>query len=1498
MVSAASFSGQGYEVVIDDEAAGVITGSVGTGVLISVVGSVGAALVTAPAAGVTAASASSSSSSSSVGDPLALIFSVQSIAVMSKVGSLPASYTSFAEVLNIFIFKLAPPRAVREWLRPKKKAPEEGARRLGASYRRPFADDSDASGRFCGNLFWSLLTLVGTVTAHLAYLGVARMCSWEVPGILQLPHGEIKVLLALSMGVLDASIEVLWAPDAAWGWKAVAAMELCATMLFITWFFQKGRQFRRDFKWLPLSNIRRRSNSMGRRRALQENVLSGNGDDENTSRTSSWDEDAAAGFLTKPEVVAIARKELGMSAKEGEVLFHQMDTDGSGVLEYPEFAQTFLDRGLRPKVPFERTTVLEGLAALLFSGRAETGRWIAKDSSVDDEFGRHFYQFSPMHVKYYPRNILFQAGAVLLLTVLGAHAVAQAACLCALALAHTATVVWHAPYALLGQARSEMVSYLALSGSYGLALLAAVGAMPSHDAAAAVVVVQVGGLAQAIVSSIYLSLVAIANAAVLMAEPIAALIFPVAEVETAEDGGDEGGAGPPEVLVRTVTLEALREAVHGPSLLNKATGEEDGHLAIDVQGGLGAAAAAATAAEVRRRRVDVRFEVALAELAADAVGCPRPADLRVANANQQARSKGIANDPKRRGSWLARATHPDNRSAAKKGGGVLSVNEGEVVSLDALCSDMAAPRGRGDDKDLEKGEAKLLGDFSGDGNGDGVPRVSLEPAVAAQFKIVHGALFRVATLLLDERLAPAANAYAGGARAHFMSTGKMLDEEGARVLAAAPGTAAAGATEPCPDSSTRGVSQSGAQGVGASEDNITGAAPDDAAAAKVVAEDEVRKHGGSGGRPGGEQRWSPVEQLWARACENGDAAALVKLSSLLPAHAAGLAAILADEEASARPAAGTVAAHPEALKLRAAALAQSLAADTLAEPGADASQAAVAACLERFARALARRAHADDGDDENAACAKTAAQAAALAVSAASKQQGDSKKARRASVSALELVLAACGPLAAALAPAFLAGVLDAARTLPAAVAREPAEEKAPKRAQGRLSTRLSLQPARAAATEGATEGATKGAIEGTAASRREVRKEAGKRAGRAAEEPSRPSHGKTKEKGARLGDFGAGDPTLNSNYNYNDDGDDDARCEAAEQQGPAGRSVLVTGLKKAGLWGKCGDQVRSAGLEANAVAALAAKDDKWLLENLGLTKVELRKLRSLINELGATVIDVEKIHGRLGTFVGCGDGGCGGGGSGGGSGDDKNRDGRIGGLLGDADAAVDDGSGGGGGKSGSAGASEPDEPYDPATVTFLEGTNLLSILPLLTAEAGGTVSLEEVCNAEFVSDKMLLGFNLNKAQVRRFRRAVQKRFSQVGAGSAAEEGAGASAEAAAARTRAATVEQERCDAQAKSGVVGGAFGGGGGGDVAAEKITAAGSSKAADGAEDALPADWTGRCSTELLESDFAARGTDRGHAALNVAPAVEADLRPLEPPDEDEEGNAAGSVSQGTRI
>ena len=164
-VSAASFSGQGFEVVFDDEAAGVISGFVGTGVLLSIVGSVGAALITAPAAGMAAASASSSSSSS-VGDPLALIFSVQSIAVMSKLGSLPASYTSFAEVLNIFILKLAPPRAVRQWLRPKEEDSEEkgAARRL--SSQGLFDDDSDATDRFC----FCVQTLCGRITERTSAL--------------------------------------------------------------------------------------------------------------------------------------------------------------------------------------------------------------------------------------------------------------------------------------------------------------------------------------------------------------------------------------------------------------------------------------------------------------------------------------------------------------------------------------------------------------------------------------------------------------------------------------------------------------------------------------------------------------------------------------------------------------------------------------------------------------------------------------------------------------------------------------------------------------------------------------------------------------------------------------------------------------------------------------------------------------------------------------------------------------------------------------------------------------------------------------------------------------------------------------------------------------------------------------------------------------------------------------------------------------------------------
>ena len=72
-------------------------------------------------------------------------------------------------------------------------------------------------------------------------------------------------------------------------------------------------------------------------------------------------------------------------------------------------------------------------------------------------------------------------------------------------------------------------------------------------------------------------------------------------------------------------------------------------------------------------------------------------------------------------------------------------------------------------------------------------------------------------------------------------------------------------------------------------------------------------------------------------------------------------------------------------------------------------------------------------------------------------------------------------------------------------------------------------------------------------------------------------------------------------------------------------------------------------------------------------------------------------------------------------------------------------------------GADEEEGGVDPRTaacLSFLAKANLEDIFPQIKAEAGGSVSVEDLCNPDMVSDAMLLSFELNKAEIRRYHSA------------------------------------------------------------------------------------------------------------------------------------------------
>ena len=267
---------------------------------------------------------SSSGSSNAASDPMTLIFLVQAVAVTSKLSAMPSSYSDFAGGFSIFLLQVPLP-----WV----GSDDDDRRRLGANGDDGFFgnDGTEATEVMQGHLFWAALVIIGMTILHGVALAVLNWMATAVPGSMQFPHAEVKVLLAISMGAMDCSFAVLASASTAPGWKLVAATEVVATMTFVGWFITKERDFVTRVRWVPLSNVKR----FGMLRW---------GDDK----------DKITGYLTQAEVVSMAR-EAGQTKEQGEALFAELDVNNDGMLDYSEFSlqQELESLGINCKVVFE-----------------------------------------------------------------------------------------------------------------------------------------------------------------------------------------------------------------------------------------------------------------------------------------------------------------------------------------------------------------------------------------------------------------------------------------------------------------------------------------------------------------------------------------------------------------------------------------------------------------------------------------------------------------------------------------------------------------------------------------------------------------------------------------------------------------------------------------------------------------------------------------------------------------------------------------------------------------------------------------------------------------------------------------------------------------------------------------------------------------------------------------------------------------------------------------
>jgi hypothetical protein len=174
--------------------------------------------------------------------------------ITGRLSSMPSSYTDgFAGSFGMFNLQTSPPWWAKGAMNMEWDKDDDGngtaddnseGRRLGVFY-----DDSEATQKMRGHLFNTCFVVLFTLLLHGFGLLVARHKGWAVPGMLTFPQVEIKVALALAVGILDTCLFVLVSSESVAFWKVVAALELAAILSFIAWFSAKGMEFQRDIQY-------------------------------------------------------------------------------------------------------------------------------------------------------------------------------------------------------------------------------------------------------------------------------------------------------------------------------------------------------------------------------------------------------------------------------------------------------------------------------------------------------------------------------------------------------------------------------------------------------------------------------------------------------------------------------------------------------------------------------------------------------------------------------------------------------------------------------------------------------------------------------------------------------------------------------------------------------------------------------------------------------------------------------------------------------------------------------------------------------------------------------------------------------------------------------------------------------------------------------------------------------------------------------------------------
>ena len=69
------------------------------------------------------------------------------------------------------------------------------------------------------------------------------------------PDAQIGLLLAMAIGILDVSVEVLMNLDISNAWKLVASVEVLVLLLVFIWLLIQQRRFRAKTAWSPFHNL-------------------------------------------------------------------------------------------------------------------------------------------------------------------------------------------------------------------------------------------------------------------------------------------------------------------------------------------------------------------------------------------------------------------------------------------------------------------------------------------------------------------------------------------------------------------------------------------------------------------------------------------------------------------------------------------------------------------------------------------------------------------------------------------------------------------------------------------------------------------------------------------------------------------------------------------------------------------------------------------------------------------------------------------------------------------------------------------------------------------------------------------------------------------------------------------------------------------------------------------------------------------------------------------